>query len=88
MKSSPAVAEFECACGKCNRVFRTKLHLGRHYQCSGHGPVRSAIIEAKQRHSCSFRRKRDLLLELDGLDGDVSLLATRTGISRKTNGIH
>ena len=84
--ATAAVSTAPLSCGVCQQVFRSKLHLGRHYQCSGHGPVAPVVKEVKHRHSYSFRRKRDLLFELDGLAGDVKLLSTesRTGISQKT----
>jgi hypothetical protein len=73
-----------CQFGTCQRWFSTASGLGRHYQVSGHG--RSAPFKRRgRRYSYSFTRKRDLILELDGLRssgvGDPALdLSRRTGI--------
>ena len=84
-RGAAATGHFECAV--CGRDFHTRLHLGRHYQCSGHGPVPPIVRTIKRRHSYSYRRKRDLLLELDNMgagESNVKLLSLRTGICKTT----
>jgi hypothetical protein len=86
LRDGADTGHFECAA--CGRPFRSRLHLGRHYQCSGHGPAPPIERTIKRRHSYSYRRKRDLLLELDNIGAGeyghcVKLLSARTGISSK-----
>ena len=87
LRGGAATGHFECPV--CGRGFRTRLHLGRHYQCSGHGPAPPVVRRIRRRHSYSYRRKRDLLLELDNIgtgqfEGGSKLLSLRTGISINT----
>ena len=76
------------SCPRCSRQFGSARVLGRHYQCSGHGPTPPKISTPRKRVSYTFKRKRDTLIELDSLsagDGRVDfpalVLSRRTGIS-------
>jgi hypothetical protein len=76
---------FFCQLGACKRWFAKSRGLGRHYQTSGHGGPSHPIRVRCRRHSYSFTRKRDLILELDGLryagvTDPAKTLSRRTGI--------
>ena len=67
---------YMCQHGSCQREFLTRRHLGRHYQCSGHGPTQPVAKAMKRRCNYTFTRKRSLILELDGLEAQTSPLIT------------
>ena len=79
-------------CMVCGRVFKQACGLGRHHHATGHGPVYDEIIPSqglKRRHRYSFRRKRELILDIMELTkenrGDAkrarSLVSHRSGVS-------
>ena len=70
--------------------FRSASGLGRHHQASGHGPSYEPLpIRHKRRYKYSFRRKRELILQVlqatEALSGDAHqakvLISNRTGVS-------
>jgi hypothetical protein len=66
---------FRCQKDTCARYFASASGLGRHYQTSKH--VRRTRVPFKRRgrrHVYSFTRKRNLILELDGLRSDKNIL--------------
>ena len=70
----------------CGRSFQHAMHLGCHYQRSGHGSSAPVERTVRGRRSYSFRRKRDILIELDNLaetqdiEFAAQLLSRRTGV--------
>jgi nitrate reductase NapE component len=86
--SHSAKGRLACQYASCERTFLHECHRARHYQCSAHGPTAPVARRIRKRHNYTFSRKRDLLLELDGLIAagaysPMVLLETRTGVSRK-----
>jgi hypothetical protein len=84
-ETMPASADMKCQHATCQRVFQQACHLRRHYQCSGHGPSKPVGPKKKKRCNYSYRRKRDMILELDALKvaGEqfpTMILSHRTGI--------
>jgi hypothetical protein len=59
---------FLCPVDACKRWFSNSAGFARHNQSSGHGTAPVAVRGVRIRYSYSFRRKRDLILELDGLE--------------------
>ena len=62
-------------CSKCPRAFSQGRGLARHYQASKHGSGwRLTGRKVKGRKNFTNRRKRDLLIELEGmmLGGDIA----------------
>ena len=75
-----------CRHDGCDRTFQHAAHLRCHYQRSGHGPSEPVEKPIRPRNSYSFRRKRDILIELDNLavtqdiEFAAQLLSRRTGV--------
>ena len=75
-----------CRHDGCDRAFQHAAHLRCHYQRSGHGPSAPVEKPIRRRGSYSFRRKRDILIELDNLaltqdtQFAAQLLSRRTGV--------
>jgi hypothetical protein len=76
---------FLCPVDACKRWFSNSAGFARHNQSSGHGTAPVAVRGVRRRYSYSFRRKRDLILELDGLEGTtlfpLKVLSQRTGVA-------
>ena len=79
-------------CLICKRVFKQASGLGRHHQATGHGPVHDELLETqrhKRRYKYSFRRKRDLILDVMSLTKEYggnakrarTVISHRTGVS-------
>jgi hypothetical protein len=84
-QASDVVRSFRCGFSTCPRVFQQACHLRRHYQCSGHGQTKPTTPRKRKRCNYSYRRKRDIILELDalratGVECPAQLLSHRTGI--------
>lgn len=80
-----------CGHANCKRTFTQICHRVRHWRVTGHTPVEYALphVQIKTRKAYTFRRKRDTLLELDGLRKEgvanaATQLAKCTGISKST----
>lgn len=79
-------------CAACHRCFDTVSGLGRHHQASDHVPEYAPLPARKgRRHHYSFRRKRDIILDVLGLTAELGgptnakrardTIYRRTGIS-------
>ena len=75
---------FLCQYPSCTRVFSSRRHLARHYQCSGHGPIPPVVKKRKKRCNYTFTRKRDLILELDDLEKRTDIVDPLQHLSDST----
>ena len=82
-----AVRSYPCRRNGCSRVYYRACDLRRHYQWSGHGPARPVEKGVDGRSSYTFRRKRDLIRELDDLAGPGADDFAAKTLSRRT-GVH
>jgi hypothetical protein len=58
-------------CIQCCATFSSKAGLGRHNQSSGHnGPLPPLPPKRQRRHRYSFRRKRDILMDVERVQND------------------
>ena len=80
-----------CGHPNCKRLFAQDCHRVRHWRASGHTPVDCTLptVEMRPRRAYTFRRKRDTLLEIDGLKKEGATnaavqIAKITGISKST----
>ena len=59
------------SCLLCCATFETQAGLGRHYQSTGHnGALQPLPPKGKRRHRYSFRRKRDIIMDVERVQAD------------------
>lgn len=71
-------------CLFCSKTFAKPANIARHYQSTGHGGWVDGELPPKRRQAYSYRRKRDIIQQVDALSGKM---ISRYGSISSTSGI-